>query len=235
MTPFTSAAALRPLDNLADASATDAPAGLSPDAKQPDTAKAIFSAAQELQHHLKRGQRVDATVLRAAMTKVFGASDADGAWDWKLAYEATEAATVLFLRQYGPALLNKAGSPEAMLQLLAKIVVLLPTQTRRSEDSNGFQQFSTPIELGWAAITAAAIQPGDVVLEPSAGTGLLAIFTELSRGQFHLNELAKTRADLLGHLFPTAPITRFDASQIDDHLAPSVRPSVVIMNPPFSV
>jgi predicted RNA methylase len=238
MTPVTSAAALRPLDNLADEPATDAPAGLSPavaDVKQPDTAKAIFSAAQELQHHLERGQRVDSTVLRAAMTKTFGASDADGAWDWKLAYEATEAATVLFLRQYGPALINKAGSPEVMLQMLAKIVALLPTQTRRSEDSTAFQQFSTPIELGWAAVTAAAIQPGEVVLEPSAGTGLLAIFAEFLGAHLHLNELAKTRADLLGHLFPTAPVTRFDAAQIDDHLDRPIRPSVVIMNPPFSV
>jgi predicted RNA methylase len=238
MTPVNSAAALRPLDNLADEPATDAPAGLSPagaDAKQSDTAKAIFSAAQEFQHHLERGQRVDATVLRAAMNKAFDASDAVGAWGWKLAYEATEAATVLFLRQYGPALINKAGSPEAMLQMLAKIVALLPTQTRRSEDSATFQQFSTPIELGWVAITAAAIQPGDVVLEPSAGTGLLAIFAEFLGAHLHLNELAKTRADLLGHLFPTAPVTRFDAAQIDDHLKPSVRPGVVIMNPPFSV
>ena len=238
MTPVISAAALRSHDNLADASATDAPAGLSPavaDAKQPDTAKAIFSAAQELQHHLERGQRFDATVLRAAMTKTFGASDADGAWDWKLAYEATEAATVLFLRQYSPALINKAGSPEAMLQMLAKIVALLPTQTRRSEDSTSFQQFSTPIKLGWAAVTAAAIQPGEVVLEPSAGTGLLAIFAEFLGANLHLNELAKTRADLLGHLFPTACVMRFDAAQIDDHLAPSIRPRVVIMNPPFSV
>ncbi len=238
MTPVTSAAALRPLDNLADEPATDAPAGLSPavaDAKQPDTAKAIFSAAQELQHHLERGQRVDATVLRGAMTKAFGASDTDGAWDWKLAYEATEAATVLFLRQYGPALINKAGSPEVMLQMLAKIVALLPTQTRRSEDSTAFQQFSTPIELGWVAVTAAAIQPGEVVLEPSAGTGLLAIFAEFLGAHLHLNELAKTRADLLGLLFPTACVMRFDAAQIDDHLAPSIRPSVVIMNPPFSV
>ncbi len=238
MTPVTSATALRTRDNLADEPATDAPAGLSPavaDAKQSDTAKAIFSAAQEFQQHLERGQRVDATVLRGAMTKTFGASDADGAWDWKLAYDATEAATVLFLRQYGPALINKAGSPEAMLQMLAKIVALLPIQTRRSEDSTAFQQFSTPIELGWAAVTAAAIQPGEVVLEPSAGTGLLAIFAEFLGANLHLNELAKTRADLLGHLFPTAPVTRFDAAQIDDHLKPSVRPGVVIMNPPFSV
>ena len=63
MTPVTSTAALRPLDNLADASATDAPAGLSPavaDAKQSDIAKAIFSAAQEFQHHLERGQKESA-------------------------------------------------------------------------------------------------------------------------------------------------------------------------------
>ena len=33
------------------------------------------------------------------MEHAFGGSDADGAWDWKSAYEACEAATVLFLRK----------------------------------------------------------------------------------------------------------------------------------------
>ena len=58
----------------------------------------------------------------------------------------------------------------------------MPTQTRRSEESQNFQQFSTPIPLGLAALTAAAITPDDRVLEPSAGTGLLAILAQTIGG-----------------------------------------------------
>ena len=77
-----------------------------------------------------------------------------------------------------------------MLPMLAKIAGLLPTHTRRSEESQALQQFSTPITLGLAASTAAAITPADLVLEPSAGTGLLAILAELAGGALVLNELA---------------------------------------------
>jgi hypothetical protein len=73
--------------------------------------------------------------------------------------------------------------------------------------------------LGFAANAAAAITPADLVLEPSAGTGLLAIFAELAGAGLVLNELADTRADLLGHLFPAVPLTRHDAAHIHDHLA----------------
>ena len=55
------------------------------------------------------------------------------------------------------------------------MLALLPAHTRRSEESQALQQFSTPLPLGLAALTAAAITPADRVLEPSAGTGLLAI------------------------------------------------------------
>jgi YspA, cpYpsA-related SLOG family len=89
-----------------------------------------------------------------------------------------------------------------MLPMLAKVAGLLPTHTRRSEESQALQQFSTPIVLGLAASVAAAITPADLVLEPSAGTGLLAILAELSGGTLILNELAETRAGLLRHLFP---------------------------------
>ena len=198
-------------------------------------APAVLTAANLLLPHLERGQRVDAAALRAAMETAFGASDATGAWDWKLAYEACEVATVLFLRKYGKALFRKAGSPAARACVLAKIASLLPTQTRRSEESQNFQQFSTPLPLGLAALSAGAITPTDVVLEPSAGTGLMAILAQTAGSALILNELAETRADLLSSLFPAFPVTRFDAAQIDDHLAPDAIPSVVLMNPPFSV
>src|SRR4029077_19632613 len=178
-------------------------------------AAAIAKAAQLLLLHLERGQRIDAPVLRTAMENAFGASDADGGWDWKTAYAACEAATVLFVRKFGPAMRARAASPAAMLPMLAKITSLLPTHTRRSEESEALQQFSTPIALGFAANTAAAITPADVVLEPSAGTGLLAVLADLSGASLALNELGETRAGLLSLLFPGIAVTRFDAAHID--------------------
>ncbi|MCP3461091.1 bifunctional class I SAM-dependent methyltransferase/DEAD/DEAH box helicase [Bradyrhizobium sp. CCGUVB23] len=195
---------------------------------------ATIRAARQLLTDLERGRRIDAAVLRGAMEAAFGASDAAGAWNWKTAYDACEAATVLFLRKFGPAMRTKAGSTAAMLPMLAKVASCLPTHTRRSEDSQALQQFSTPIPLGLAACTAAAVTPADRVLEPSAGTGLLAIFAELAGGGLILNELAEPRAELLDQLFVGIEITRFDAAQIDDHLDVGVMPSVVLMNPPFS-
>ncbi|WP_441847970.1 strawberry notch-like NTP hydrolase domain-containing protein [Paracoccus wurundjeri] len=196
---------------------------------------ATFTAAELLLTHLEHGQRVDVATLRDAMEAAFGASDAAGAWSWKTAYDACEAATVLFLRKYGKALFRKAGSSTAILPQFDKIAGLLPTQMRRSEEMQSYQQFSTPIPLGVAAAFAAAITPADRVLEPSAGTGLLAILAEIAGGTLLLNELAVTRASLLSCLFPALAVTRLDAAQIDDHLDPGLIPSVVLMNPPFSV
>ncbi len=198
-------------------------------------ASAIIAAAHQLLTLLERGQRIDNANLRIAMETAFEASDTSGAWDWKTAYEACEGATVLFLRKYGRALFRKAGTPAARLAALSKITGLLPTHTRRSEEAQALQQFSTPVPLGLAAVAAAAITPHDIVLEPSAGTGLLAILAEISGGSLLLNELAETRADLLGQLFPALAVTRCDAAQIDDHLPTCAIPSVILMNPPFSV
>ena len=205
-----------------------------PCARTDASALRLAEAARLLLPHLEQGRRVDAVILRTAMEQAFGGSDTSGAWDWKTGYDACEAATVLFLRRYGKPLFRKAGSVAAALPQLAKVASLLPTHTRRSEESQALQQFSTPIPLGLAALGAAGIAPGDRVLEPSAGTGLLAILAEIAGGALVLNELAEIRAALLSSLFPAMPVTRFDAAQIDDHLDRSITPTVVLMNPPFS-
>ncbi|SNT41726.1 C-terminal domain on Strawberry notch homologue [[Luteovulum] sphaeroides subsp. megalophilum] len=199
-----------------------------------EPAPAILTVAEALQPDLAQGFQTDALRLRLEMERAFGGSDADGAWDWKLAYEAGEVALVLFLRKFGRALLARAGSPAALLPILAKVAGLLPTHTRRSEEMERFQQFSTPLPMGLAAMAAAQITPRDLVLEPSAGTGLLAILAEIAGGSLALNELAETRADLLRYLFPGRLVTTFDAAQIDDHLDAGLRPGVILMNPPFS-
>jgi hypothetical protein len=74
----------------------------------------------------------------------------------------------------------------------------------------------------------------DLVLEPTTGTGQLAVYAELRGTTIALNEIADTRADLLGLLFSGTPVTRFNAEQIDDYLPDDMRPTVILMNPPFS-
>ena len=204
--------------------------------------EALIAAARTLLPVLEAGRPLDAATIRTAMTRAFGASDAEGGWIWKDAYEAAEAAVVLFVQRYGRAIRRQAGAgpdgPRRMLAMLAAIAALEPSHTKRSEDQVRLQQFSTPLPLAYAALRAAAIRPGDVVLEPSAGTGMLAVMAECALGDraagaLHLNEIANARAGLLGELFPATPVTRHNAENIADHL-PGIRPTVVLMNPPFS-
>ena len=200
----------------------------------PDKVSGLIHAATLLAQLLGQGRALDSRALRSAMAAAFGGTDAEGAWVWKDAYEALEAAQVLFLRKFGSAMRTRAGSAMAMLEMLTRVAGRLASQTRRSEESEHFQQFSTPIALGYVAAEAAAMTPADLVLEPSAGTGLLAIFAELAKARLALNEIADTRAGLLGRLFRDAAVTRHNAEQIHDRLDPAIRPSVVLMNPPFS-
>jgi len=226
MTVISSAAAPAAVCNPASPSLPSAPS--------PDRADSIFRAAGTLLPHLESGRPVDAGALRAAMTESFGGTDAQGFWSWKDAYEACEIAQLLFLRRFGPAMHKRAGTPAALCAMLEKLASLLPTHTKRSAESQALQQLSTPLPLGFAAALAAGLSPSDVVLEPSAGTGLLAVFAGLAGASLALNELADTRAALLGLVFPGTCVTGHDAAHIDDHLDTGLRPSVILMNPPFS-
>jgi predicted RNA methylase len=202
----------------------------------PDTAaSSLIAAGETLLKSLSEGRFLSPDIIRAAMTAAFGGTDAEGKWIWKTAYEAIEVAEVLFLRKYLPSLRRGGRTPEEILPLLKKIAALLPTHTRRSEESVALQQFSTPMDLAFLASVAADLRDDDVVLEPSAGTGLLAVFAETKPACLYLNELAETRSAVLEALFPHALLGRFNAEAIDDHLGIGITPSVVIMNPPFSV
>lgn len=226
------------MPNLMSSARPCAPAAVTDNGARPNTlspAIAIIAAARALLPLLEKGVAIDARSLRDAMETAFDGSDSEGCWDWKAAYEACEVAQLLFLRKYSTAFTKRAADPVALLVMIEKVSALLPTHTRRSQDSHALQQFSTPAGLGLVAAIAAGITANDVVLEPSAGTGLLAIHAERMGARLHLNEYAETRADLLGHLFADTPVTRFDAANIHDYLNTSVRPSVVLMNPPFSV
>jgi len=195
--------ALLPL--FAAASAADAP---------PHKAANLLAAARALLPQLNRSRALDRRLVSSVMTTSFGASDVEGAWLWRDAYDAIEAAMVLQLRRLAPQLGRLEDAPAEIVALLANLAELGLTHSRRGEEQVALDQFSTPPQLGALAVLAAQVRPGDRVLEPSAGTGLLAVLAEACGAELTLNELAGDRADLLDGLFPklTVPLRRYSQS-----------------------
>ena len=79
-----------------------------------------------------------------------------------------------------------------------------PMQTKRDEEMDEFQQFSTPPALSFVANSVANVKRDEVMVEPSAGTGDLAVWPEIAGAVVILNELAPRRQALLSALFPKA-------------------------------
>ncbi|MDB5552305.1 MAG: hypothetical protein JWL86_2289 [Rhizobium sp.] len=220
--------------NIVPSRAINAPTASLAPADSTSRAGKLLRSGHALLPSLERGQPIGAADLRTVLMNSFGGSDAEGFWSWKDAYEATEVAQVLFLRKFGAAITARANAPQATLAMLTKVAGLIPTHTRRSEESQQLQQFSTPMPLAYVAARAAGIMADDIVLEPSAGTGLMAIFAEVAHARLSLNEYAPVRRDLLEQLFSGSTVSQHDAAHIDDYLDRAVRPTVVLMNPPFS-
>src|SRR3546814_17452841 len=73
----------------------------------------------------------------------------------------------------------------------------------------------TTLFRSWLAAQAARIRPDDQVLEPSAGTGMLAVHAFGVGAALALNERDPYRAALLGKLLGQ-PVTTHDAEFIKD-------------------
>ena len=98
-----------------------------------DIAQRLVTVAEAILLHPEAGCAIDVRVLRLAMEQAFGASDAEGAWDWKLAYDACEAAQILFLRKYANAIFRKSASASDHLALIEKIAALMSTHIHLAE------------------------------------------------------------------------------------------------------
>lgn len=186
---------------------------------------AVVQARNALSAQIAAGKLSTAAVSEV-MTTAFGGTDASGAWDWRVAYDVMQSASVLVACDAQP-------SRDDLAQVMA-IRGLLPTETRRSERQMQLQQFSTGLEWGLVVGRAADVGAGDVILEPSAGTGCLAGFAMRgSKALVVLNELDPLRRTLLDIGFGGIT-TGHDAEFIDDLLDSKITPSVVVMNPPFA-
>lgn len=185
-------------------------------------------AARLLLPHLHAGDTITRRLLNEAMVEAFGGSDAEGRWTQRASFEVLEHAVALHLRAAGPSL-SSFADVAALIDLSSR----LPTQTVRSEEQIEWQQFSTPVDIAAVAVLLANIQPDDVILEPSAGNGLLVAQIAAHRA-LHLNELDRSRRARLPDVFPSAAVTGHDGATINSVLSASDRPTLILMNPPFS-
>src|SRR3546814_8518678 len=96
-----------------------------------------------------------------------------------------------------------------------------------------WQQFSTPVDLAAVAFVLAAIRPDDIILEPSAGNGLLVAHCRDHAG-LQLNEYAAPRRARLAHAFPDALVPGHDGATINTTLADAPSPRLILMNHPLS-
>jgi len=193
----------------------------------------IISAARALAPHLARSRQLDRRLVSNTMTLCFGGTDAEGAWKWRDAYDAIEVALVLQMRRLAPQIGRVEDAPAEIAAMLTSLTALTLTHTRRSEEQVEMDQFSTPPALAALAVAAAQVRPGDRVLEPSAGTGLLAVCAEACGAAVELNELSDHRAALLDGLFQACSRTRYDAANLPNLLPSSGSFGAVITNPPF--
>ncbi len=194
-----------------------------------DFTEPSITAANAVASAIARNGSLQRDTLRWVMEQAYGGSSADGRWSLRDAYDVLELAQVFHLEN---AVLP--AEPAHCLAELVELTASLPTHTVRSEQQIALQQFSTPVPIAYLATLAARVAPADLVLEPSAGTGLLAVFARRAGARLVLNEFDPARAEMLQAAFPGVTVTRHDAELIDDLLAPDIRPSAVLINPPFS-
>src|ERR1700743_1377026 len=87
----------------------------------------LLAAARALTPHLNRSRALDRKLVSGGMTTTFGSSDAEGAWLWRDAYDAIEAALVLQLRRLAPQIGRLEDAPAEIFAPLHKLSSLHPT------------------------------------------------------------------------------------------------------------
>lgn len=145
---------------------------------------------------------------------------------------AETALNLIIQRRYARKLLIAQNPIEIVRDLLKPLIRRLPTQTWRSQEQTAWQQFSTPPQIAYLLAYLLNLKDGEKVLEPSAGTGNLAVWASGTEINTHTNEIDPRRRILLEQLGFTP--TSFNAEFINDFLSPEISPDCVLMNPPFS-
>ena len=178
--------------------------------------------------------------------KAFGGTMAQGKYVSKDAYEGLESGINSYIRNEKALLNTNAPSHpqfdatekekvEGALSWLNELLERIPTQTRRTEKSNINQQFSAPPTIAYLLNWLANIQKNDSYLEPSAGNGGLAVFGHVfDANNIWANEIDDARKSNLKNLQIFEEVFQENAEVINDVLPDNIKPTIVVMNPPFS-
>lgn len=183
---------------------------------------------------LDEGTAISAARFFSMADEAYGGTRAEGTYGPSEAYDALELGVNKHLKGKTDPTTGSLWNAQREVARLADLVRSLPSQTNRSGNKDVLQQFSTPPHYAYAVAWLANITPADTVLEPSAGTGDLAVQAMNAGATVYGNELDPRRASLLQQLGP-ADVFLEDAEQIHNSLPGRMpSPTVVLMNPPFS-
>lgn len=192
----------------------------------PGTRKMIDAIKAMLRAKIK----LDNPRLTQIADRAFGGTRQAGRFTSRDAYDALEVSVNEFIAEDRPQIMRE--EPGSALKYLRGVMQLLPNQTDRTEEQIRFQQFSTPPTQAYVAAKILNPQAGEFVLEPSAGTGDLALYARIAGASLRTNEISDRRKGLLQ--MQGYEVTQVDAAIINDVLPYTDRPTAIIMNPPFS-
>lgn len=193
------------------------------------------SIADRVAEKVASGQSFTANWLFDVANNAYGGTMADGTYSVKDAYDGMELGINKYLMNADFVKAGNGSLEDALntLSELQNILRNIPTQTKRTEEMESYQQFSTPPTIAFTAARLANITSDDVVLEPSAGIGGLALWGKAWGAKVYGNELSKRRLAFLNELGLDGTFNE-NAEQINNVLPDDIQPTVVIMNPPFS-
>ncbi len=178
------------------------------------------------------GGRAFASIAQARTfaARVIGRAVQPGTPDAKLVDEAVEAGVVMAARLIVQKGRDRGASPAEIYRLLVDLYGKQPRVGVRTADSIERQAYSTPAPLAWIASQLAGVTPQSVVLEPTAGTGMLLIGAAPKKAI--VNEIDGTRAQILA-LQGFDPTAADAAGGPDQGSFAQESADAVLANPPF--
>ena len=194
----------------------------------------IHELITELEERIEDGEPFDNPKLTRTAERVFGGSRAQGRYTPRDAYDAVEIAVNNYLLEKHAAELMQNGRDRSACFCSASI----DAATTATNGSHVRADRATAIlRHRRRSLTSRARlldpKPTDIVLEPSAGTGSLAIWPRAVGAKVICNETSLRRFSLLRCVLNFDPFP-LDAEFIDDLLPAEIQPTAVLMNPPFS-
>lgn len=198
-----------------------------------DSSAGIIATATQLAFTLQKGKPITTSLLSDIMTDNVGGTDAEGMWSWRDAYDAVEMALAMAVRRNDEMVASLLTNPHPTVEWLQDLMSRVPTQTKRSDEQVALDQFSTPLTVAALATLGVRPAPGDLILEPSAGNGLLAIIPSILGAKVLVNEISPNRNAIVSALMHQKA-TDLDGTLIN-HTHPNRKQfSAAITNPPFT-